>query len=162
MKMEGRPRGIEFTPDGKWAFVTNENGKAVSVVDATAHKVTGKIEIPISEAPKDAPKDAPEPVQPLPMGVVISPDAAHLYVSLGRNKGVAIIDVATRTVAKVIPDVGTRPWGIGISADGKTLFTANGRSGDISFIDAASGTVAKHVSTGGSPWGIGVLTPASR
>jgi YVTN family beta-propeller protein len=93
--------------------------------------------------------------------VVISPDGAHLYVSLGRAKSVAVIDVASRTVTKVIADVGTRPWGIGISPDGKTLFTANGRSGDIAFIDAASGTVERHVATGGSPWGITVM-PASR
>ena len=162
MKMEGRPRGIEFTSDGKWAFVTNENGASVSVIDATAHKVAGKIDMPKPAAPpSDAPKDAPAPVPPLPMGVVISPDGTHLYVTLGRAKSVAVIDVATRTVAKVIEEVGTRPWGIGISPDGKTLFTANGRSGDISLIDTASGTVERHIATGGSPWGISVL-PAAR
>ena len=163
IKMDGRPRSVEFTRDGLWAFVTNENGASVSVVDATAHKTAGKIDIPKPEAPKAVPADpeATPVIPPLPMGLVLSPDGSRLYVSLGRAKSVAVIDVAARKVLNVIADVGTRPWGIGISPDGTKLFTANGRGGDISIIDAATGAIDKRVSTGGSPWGIAVLPPAS-
>jgi YVTN family beta-propeller protein len=88
------------------------------------------------------------------MGAVLSPDGRKVYVSLGRAKSVAVIDVAGRTVERSIEGVGTRPWGIGVSADGRTLFTANGPSGDVAVIDIATGKVTRQIATGGSPWGI--------
>jgi YVTN family beta-propeller protein len=88
------------------------------------------------------------------MGLVLSPDGRQLYVSLGRARGVAIIDAAARTHVRTVDDVGTRPWGIAISPDGRTLYTANGPSGDVAVIDIASGTVEKRIQTGGSPWGV--------
>ena len=41
MKTGPRPRGIAFTPDGKTAFVGNENGASITVIDAATHKVVG-------------------------------------------------------------------------------------------------------------------------
>ena len=90
------------------------------------------------------------------MGQVVSPDGSRLYVSLGRAKGIAVIDTAGQTVASTIKDVGARPWGIGVSPDGKKLYTANGSSGDVSVVDVASGTVEARIKVGGSPWGIAV------
>jgi YVTN family beta-propeller protein len=88
------------------------------------------------------------------MGVVLSPDDRSLYVSNGRAKFVAVVDVATHAVTRTFEDVGARPWGIGVSADGRTLYTANGPSGDVSFIDVATGQVTRKVQIGGSPWGV--------
>jgi YVTN family beta-propeller protein len=143
-----RPRSVVFTRDGTTAFVTAENGGVITVVDATAHKVSGTIPIAPSA-------DAPTP--PRPMGGTLSPDGQQLYVSLGRARSVAIIDVAERRVIRMIEDVGTRPWGIAISADGRKLYTANGPSEDVSVIDVASGKVERRVSVGGSPWGVIVV-----
>jgi YVTN family beta-propeller protein len=70
----------------------------------------------------------------------------------------AVIDVAARKLVKIIEDVGARPWGIGISPDGKTLYTANGPGADVSVVDIESGTVQKRISTGGSPWGVAVVS----
>src|SRR6185295_14810692 len=83
-----------------------------------------------------------------------SPDGATLYVSLGRSRAVALIDVQSRKLTRTIADVGERPWGIAVSADGQTLYTANGPGGDVSVVDIASGTVKKQVKVGGSPWGV--------
>ena len=66
----------------------------------------------------------------------------------------AVIDVATRAVVRLIDGVGARPWGIGVSADGKHLYTANGPSNDVSVIDAATGKVEKRVKVGGLPGGL--------
>jgi len=147
MKAGHRPRGVAFTRDGKTAFVTNENDGTLTVIDAVAHKVTGTITLPKSPDPKAQ-------FQPRPMGLVFAPGDSKLYVSLGRFKGISVIDVATRKVEGTIADVGDRPWGITVSPDGKTLYTANGGSADISFVDVASGKVTKKVSVGGSPWGV--------
>ena len=88
------------------------------------------------------------------MGAVLSPDGQQVYVSLGRARAVAVIDVAKRALARTIEDVGARPWGIDVSADGKKIYTANGPSGDVSVVDLATGTVERRIATGGSPWGL--------
>jgi YVTN family beta-propeller protein len=90
------------------------------------------------------------------MGGVLSSDGRELFVSLGRAKSVAVIDVAGRKFVRSIDEVGTRPWGIDISPDGRRLFTANGPSSDVSVIDIASGKVERKIAVGGSPWGLDV------
>jgi YVTN family beta-propeller protein len=151
VKTGARPRAIVFTSDGKTGFVTSENGGVVTVFDPATHAVTATIQIPKSEN---------SPTPPRPMGAVLARDNSQLFVSLGRAKSIAVIDVAARKVARVIEDVGARPWGIGISADGRQLYTANGPSADVSVVDIASGKTEKRIRVGGSPWGIAVK-PAS-
>jgi len=73
------------------------------------------------------------------MGVVLSPDGKTLYVTNGRAKSIAVIDVASQKVTRTFDDIGNRPWGIGISADGKQLYTANGSSNDVSVVDTETG-----------------------
>jgi YVTN family beta-propeller protein len=99
---------------------------------------------------------AKTPLGPRPMGSVLSPDGKTLYVSCGRGESVAVIDVASRKVVRMLDGVGARPWGIGVSRDGARLFTANGPSNDVSIIDAATGTVTARVKVGGLPWGVAV------
>jgi YVTN family beta-propeller protein len=140
-----RPRSIAFTADSATAFVTNENDATVTVVDAQKHRVLSKITIPRTKG---------TPTPPRPMGSIMSPDGRSVYVSLGRARSVAVIDVAKRAFVRSIEDVGDRPWGIAVSADGRTLYTANGPSGDVSVIDIEGGRVEKKITTGGSPWGI--------
>ncbi len=141
-----RPRAIAFTRDGATAFVTAEMGGVVNVVDARAHKVLAAIKMP--------PPTKIQPMGPRPMGIVLGPDGRRAYVSNGRGRSVAVIDVETREVVKVIEDVGARPWGIGTSPDGKRLFTANGPSNDVSAIDVETGAVVKRVKVGELPWGL--------
>jgi YVTN family beta-propeller protein len=177
IKTAARPRSIAFTKDGAIAFSTNENGGAVTVIDAATHKPITTIQIApagAAAAPRAGARPAGgaaappaasgrpaagapgAPSGPRPMGAVISPDGKQLYVSLGRAGSVAVIDVATRKLARIISSVGARPWGIGVSPDGKKLYTANGPSGDVSIVDIATGKVDQKVSTGGSPWGVAV------
>jgi len=85
--------------------------------------------------------------------VILSPDAAKLYVSTGRGHQVFTIDTATNKVDGSV-EVGPRPWGIALSPDGKTLYSANGPSNDISVVDVATNTVTKKIKAGTSPWGV--------
>jgi YVTN family beta-propeller protein len=94
------------------------------------------------------------PTAARPMGAVLSPDGSQVYVSLGRARAVAVIDVARRALVKTIEDIGDRPWGIAVSPDGKKVYTANGPSGDVSVVDLATGAVERKIATGGSPWGL--------
>jgi YVTN family beta-propeller protein len=90
------------------------------------------------------------------MGVVVSPDGRHVFVSAGRGRFVAILDAEAMVLRQQISDVGARPWGIGLSRDGKYLYTANGPSNDVAVIDVAAGKVVRRVPVGASPWGIAV------
>jgi len=102
------------------------------------------------------PPTAGTPAAPRPMGGVLSLDGTQMFVSLGRAGTVAVVDVASRKVARTIEGVGRRPWGIGLSKNGRKLYTANGPAGDVSVVDIASGKVDRRIETGGSPWGIAV------
>ena len=142
-----RPRSIAFDREGRTGFVTAENAASLTIFDTATHKVTKTLSLP---------KGPTSPMPARPMGQVVSPDGARLFVSLGRAKSVAIVDVAAKSLVGTIEEVGTRPWGIGISADGRQLYTANGPSGDVSIIDTESLKVEAKIAVGGSPWGIAV------
>jgi YVTN family beta-propeller protein len=148
MKTAARPRAVVFTPDGSTAFVTNENGGAVTVIDVPNHTVAATIKLPTA---------AGATVPPRPMGAVLSTDARQLFVSLGRAKSIAMIDVASRQLLRTIDEVGARPWGIGLSPDGKKLYTANGPAGDVSVVDIETGKVDRRIAVGGGPWGVAVV-----
>ena len=136
-----RPRGIAFLPDGTRAFVTNENDATVSVIDTASLEVVQTI--PIGAGMK-------------PMGMAMSHDGSHLYVTTGRGKKVFDLQPATGNILASF-EVGDRPWGISLSPDEKLLFTANGPSNDVSIIDVATHAVLKRVKVGEKPWGVLVL-----
>ncbi len=83
-KVGHRPRSVAFMPDGSKAYINAENDGAVSVVDAVKRKMTGSIAIG-------------KPGVIKPMAVLLSPDAAKLFVSTGRGHQVFTIDTATLT-----------------------------------------------------------------
>jgi YVTN family beta-propeller protein len=136
-----RPRSIAFSRDSRLAFVSNELGSSVTVIDAEKHASLATIQL----------EGAP-PARP--MGTALSPDGSKLFVSTGRGGGVSVLDVGKRQVARTLLAVGARPWGIALSRDGKRLFTANGPSDDLSIVDVDSGKVERRVKIGGLPWGV--------
>jgi YVTN family beta-propeller protein len=143
MKVGRRPRTIAWMPDNVRAFVNAENDGTVVYIDADKNTILETIQLGEAGVVK-------------PMGVLLSPDNAKLYVTTGRGKKVFVIDTATRKVETSF-EVGQRPWGLAMSPDGKTLYTANGPSNDLSVIDLATKTVTKKIALTGSPWGVIVL-----
>jgi YVTN family beta-propeller protein len=142
-KVGHRPRNVAFLPDGSKAYINAENDGTVVLVDAKKYQVI-----------KAIPLGKPGIIKP--MDVVLSADAAKLYVSTGRGKQVFTIDTATNTVLGSV-EVGRRPWGIALSLDGKTLYSANGPSNDVSVVDLATNTVTKKIPVGEGPWGLIVV-----
>lgn len=137
-----RPRSTGFLPGAPRAYVSAENDAAVDVIDTTTYTV-------LSRVPFGDPRLKP-------MGVVVSPDGAHVYVTTGRGGTLVKIDTETNAIVGALP-VGERPWGIAISPDGRTLFTANGPSNDITIVDTGSWVVRARVPVGERPWGVVVV-----
>jgi YVTN family beta-propeller protein len=137
-----RPRNAVFSPDGSRAYVANENSAALSVIDAAKLEVVNTLHI--DEGLK-------------PMGLAMTRDGAHLYVTTGRGKKLLFLDLPSGNVAASL-EVGDRPWGIALSPDEKLLFTANGTSNDASVIDVATRKIVKKIKVGDRPWGVITLS----
>ena len=56
----GKPAGVAITPDGRFAYVTSPDAKALTVVDAATRQVVGRIDVGGG-----------------PLGVAVAPDGAH-------------------------------------------------------------------------------------
>ena len=64
-----------------------------------------------------------------PTGLLLSPDATKLYVSLPTMRQIAVVDVQARTVAARV-DVGFDPRALALTPDGDRLFVASYRAGN--------------------------------
>ncbi len=85
-----------------------------------------------------------------PVGITMSHDGKTAFVALGKANHVAVVDVASRTVKKLIL-VGKRAWGLALAHDDATLYVANGMSDDVSIVDVAKGSAIKSVKAGRVP-----------
>lgn len=139
LKAGQRPRGIAFSPDGARAYVTGENDASLSVIKVARRAVETTITI------------RGENVRP--MGVTVSSDGRHVFVTLGRAGEVAKLDARTlRETARA--RVGARPWGVALSPDGARLIVANGPSGGVTILDSGTLSPLATVQTGERPWGV--------
>lgn len=133
------PFGIDITPDGLYAYVTNFGsnnfdpfGTSVSVVNLQNNTISATIEVGIQ-----------------PSGVAVSPDGKYVYVSnyntlysdpinftgLTAGQGtVCVIDTATNTVIPPTINTGQSPNSIVITPDGTLAYISNYTSNTVSVI----------------------------
>jgi YVTN family beta-propeller protein len=140
----GRPRSVDFLPDGTRGFIPSESTGQIHLIDTTAHRLIRTIQLPASSRP---------------MCIKVAGDGKKVYVSTGRAGTVCVLDSETLNVDNVI-NVGARPWGIAISPDGKMLYSANGPSDDVSLVDLSAAKELRRIKVGGSPWGVAVMAKA--
>jgi YVTN family beta-propeller protein len=141
------------------AYVTNEDGESISVLDTGKAEVVGTVN-----------------VGKRPRGLKLSPDGKALYVAVsGLPKcpptvpdeecaklkhdmaadGIAVIDTATLKLSKVLKS-GSDPEQFDVSHDGKQLFIANEDSGKLTVVNVSTGTVEQSVAVGKEPEGVRV------
>lgn len=101
-----RPWHPLFTPDGRYVFFGNKGSNTVSVVDTSDWSVAKTIRHEAFDQPH---------------GSAVSPDGERVFISSNGSEGgigsVAVIDVATLTVERVIP-LGRNVTGLGTPAAG--------------------------------------------
>src|ERR1041384_2731453 len=63
----------------------------------------------------------------MPLAMILSPDGAHLIVSLGgwREQGIQVIDLASQQVTQTLKQDGAF-FGLAFSTDGRTLYASGG------------------------------------
>jgi PQQ-dependent catabolism-associated beta-propeller protein len=141
VKVGMRPRRFALSPDGSELWVTNELGASVSIIATQGMKVqqTLSFQLPGMRASDIT-----------PVGMLMTPDGKTVWVALGRANHVAEVDVATRTVRRVVL-VGKRAWGVALSKDGSRLYVANGMSDDMTIINTENAKALKTVPAGRVP-----------
>jgi YVTN family beta-propeller protein len=92
------PQTVAISPDKRFAYVTNQNGASLSVVDLAG--LTTVASIPVGRGP---------------FGVALTPDGSQAYVANSASGSVSIVDTASGTVTGTIPIPGIQPRGVAIT-----------------------------------------------
>ncbi|MCK4337437.1 MAG: YncE family protein [Candidatus Aminicenantes bacterium] len=104
------PIRIKFTPDGKYALVSNARTGDVAVFDTEHKKELRRISMEVkAEEGLDGRMFNQFGTSPTPMGIVISPDGSHAFISNTRAGIVTVVDLKTwkiksRLIAGKEPD----------------------------------------------------------
>ncbi|HEY6640870.1 beta-propeller fold lactonase family protein [Povalibacter sp.] len=143
------------------AYVSNEDGHSVTVIDTQHDEVVNTIQI-----------------GKRPRGMKLDREGARLYVAVsGLAKcppsvpdeecaklerdlsadGIAVLDTATHQILKVL-QAGSDPEQFAIDADGKRLFVANEDTATVSVIATRDGALIARIPVGREPEGI-VMSP---
>jgi YVTN family beta-propeller protein len=150
------PWVVAFTPDGKTAFVTNNQGGSVSTIDVTT-RTKDPSDIIVGSVPAGVTFGS------IPIGVGVTPDGKTAFVANAFGGSVSTIDVKTRTKNPDDIAVGPNAFGLALTPDGKTAFVTQGPGGDsVSTIDVKTKTKnPTDIPVGAYPNGVAV-TPCRR
>lgn len=104
------PIGIAITPDGNFAYVTNQgdsiNPSTVSVIDTTTNMVVATV-----------------PVDVFPQQIAITPDGLKAYVANQQSNSVTVIDTTTNMpMTTIMLGGGNSPRGVAITPDGSYVY----------------------------------------
>jgi DNA-binding beta-propeller fold protein YncE/phospholipase C len=147
--------GLAFDPTGKDLFVASpwadavlriplvnpDNKKVIPFEPQVAKKEPGKGEPPSPPDGRDKEKEGPAAVkepQVFPYTCLVEPGGKRCFVTLWARAGVAVIDLATNTVAATWPTA-EHPTEMLLSPKGDALYVACANSTKVSVIDPAGG-----------------------
>ncbi len=122
------------------AFITEQAGGAVSVLDLSTRKVVARM-----------------PVDGKPAGIGMAQDGRFAYVTSPEGKFVSVIDTAARRVVRRI-DMPDAPLGIAVDPNGAFLYVAGFYEPRLYKVDLARGEIVATLEIGASPSGV-ALSP---
>jgi YVTN family beta-propeller protein len=136
------PSGIDISPDGSTAYVTNYDVNAeILVIDIPSRTIT---------------KTIPLPVQ-YPKQIFLTPDGAQAWVNFYGNSQIYILDTFSGTVAATIGTGNMATTGIAFNATGTTAYVAAAPN-DLLVYNTASLTRTGDIKVGSQPVDV-FLTP---
>ena len=121
------------------AFVTNQGGDNLTVVDLATMKPVATI-----------------PIGGKPAGVAVSNDGARAYVTSPEGKYLSVIDTRERRVLRQIPLEGG-PLGLAVAPEGRRVYVADMYDGRLYAVDPDKG-VAATAHVGLTPSGVAVTS----
>jgi YVTN family beta-propeller protein len=137
------PYGVAVSADGKSAYVTNQGGTTVSVLDLAGAAPVVRATVTVGVHPNRALLDA----------------GRHLlYVANGDSDQISVVDTTRDAVVRTIElapyegaQVGSNPDALALSGDGDTLYVANSGNNDVAVVATRSGKVRGLIPTGWYP-----------
>jgi YVTN family beta-propeller protein len=117
------PRFVLFSPDGSEAYVSNQNGTSIQVINTSDHTVDAVIPVPA---------DAQD--------MAISSDGGTLYVSHPSGNMVSIIDLDTRSVVSSITGLNSPRGLLVVSDTTKRLYVSESGANLVSVHNVSTGT----------------------
>jgi YVTN family beta-propeller protein len=147
IKVGGLPNAVAISPLGYRAYVTNygrSRDGQFHIIDIRERKVSATLKMGAS-----------------PFGMAVSPVTELVYVIVGAENEIWVVDPDRQAVINKIP-VGEAPDGIAITPDGKRVFVANSRTNDLSVIDTQLVKVLVTIPIGKAPFGVAVSPDGKR
>ena len=159
---------------GAPAFVVNNNGQSITIIDIATRQVTGTI--PVGNQPSELlilldnrfallteygdnrvrkiDLRVPGGIAEAPTGVgpgsiTVSPGARTAYIANSTSNDISVVDVATMTLTATVP-VGSTPIQVNRRPDGAFIYSVDQDMDQISVIDTATLAVTR-VPTGSRP-----------
>ena len=129
----GRPLGLAFTGDGRYAYVANYDLKEVEKIDTETDSVVARLT-----------------GIPSPRGIAVTLDGAFAYVTNVAALRVTVIDLAKQDVVKEI-NVGAGPTSIVISGDGRRAYVSCQGASTVAVIDLTRNEMIQSISVADNP-----------
>jgi DNA-binding beta-propeller fold protein YncE len=127
------PTDVAFSPDGSWAFVTNQWTHALGIVDARTNQQVHAIPVPGD-----------------PYRVAVGPEGQRVYVTTNTGK-LVLIDPAMRRIDRTV-HLGGNLNGLALNADGTRIYVGD-VGGAVFELDSA-GHVLRGFAMPGRPQGL--------
>jgi YVTN family beta-propeller protein len=129
----GRPLQLVFSPDYKYAYVSNYDLNEVEKIDTDKDSVISRI-----------------PGMFHARGIAVSPDGKFLYVTDVISRKVYAVDTENEKIVKEIL-VYNMPTSLAVSPDGKFIFVSNQGSGYICIFDIKTNEKIKDIEVADNP-----------
>ena len=145
------PNGIEFSPSGAYAYISNSGGGNVLIMNTSTNTITSSIEF--------------YSIFPTPGGTAFNNAGTLAYETNYANNSIVIINTSTNTIIHAINNIFTvqllEPFGIKIAPSGAYAYVSNiGSPSSVVILSTSSNTITAALSAGfNSPRGI-VFSPS--
>ena len=163
---QGAPVEAAFTPDARYAYVSNYSMYGSGSGPEGSDSCTPQSAAAAGDTPsfiyridlKTLAVDQVIQVGLVPKVVAVTPDGKYLLVSNWCSWTLSVVDIATAKEVKEIP-IGPYPRGIVVSPDSKTAYVAEMGASALHVIDLASLTDVAQIDVGRGPRAL-VMDPA--
>ncbi len=132
------PRDSALSRDGRYLYVADHSGAAISVVDTQAQKTVATIKVGNG-----------------PNGIALTPDGKTLWVANNGDNTIQPIDTVTRHAGAPIA-TGPGPRFIAIAPDGRTLYVSNQGANSVTPFDLSTMKAGVPIAVGAQPTGIAI------